>query len=157
MANGSFYMMPAYAESVSAVTATPSVQLGARRMESGEEYCYVYNAGGEQIPPGYGCILSAVTGYSVTVSSLTQVGGFFGVVKNATLTTGTYGWVVVKGFVPMKNGMASTAMSAGDQVIPALNGAWAAHTATVNGVIQGFVVQATGAAGTAYGYVKCFG
>src|SRR3990167_3574310 len=40
-------------ESVSADTATPSVEIGTRRREGNDEYIYVYNDGGEQISPSY--------------------------------------------------------------------------------------------------------
>lgn len=85
-------------ESVSAVTATPSVEVGRERRVGDEHYRYVYNAGNSQIPPSYGCILSGVTGYSVSISSTTSVDFLVGVVKHATLTTGTYGWVMTQGF-----------------------------------------------------------
>ena len=51
-------------EQVSAVTATPSNQLGDIRTvnkpgnsANGDEYRFVYNDGGEQIAPGLGVIL----------------------------------------------------------------------------------------------------
>lgn len=85
-------------ESVSAVTATNSVEVGRERRVGDEHYVYVYNAGNSQIPPSYGAVMSAVTGYSVTISSTTSVDFLAGVVKHSTLTTGTYGWLMTKGF-----------------------------------------------------------
>jgi hypothetical protein len=87
-------------ESVSAVTATNSIGPGARQWVSGNEYVYVYNGGNSQIPPTYGATLSqtvGTSGYTVTVSSVTSASPLAGVVKHATLTTGTYGWLLVKG------------------------------------------------------------
>lgn len=91
-------------ESVSAVTATKSadIPLGAVRYEDDatygyREYQYVYNSGGEQINPTYGCKQSALTAYSVTVTATSQLHVGFGLVVNATLTTGTYGWVLKRG------------------------------------------------------------
>lgn len=92
------YNNEVYFESVSAVTATPSVEVGRRRSEGDERYIYVYNAGNSQISPGYAAIVSAVSGYSVTVSSVTSVDVPVGFCKHATLTTGTYGWLVTHGF-----------------------------------------------------------
>ena len=61
-----------YFESVSAVTATPSVEVGRRRIEGDEAYVYVYNTGSSTAGVNKGCVLSAVSGYSVTVSSVTM-------------------------------------------------------------------------------------
>jgi hypothetical protein len=92
-------------QAVSNVTAT----LGANDPEPGyrttvgdEDYVFVYNAGNSQIPPTYGAVMSAVSGYSVTISSTTSVDFLVGVCKHATLTTGTYGWLVTKGFVQVE-------------------------------------------------------
>ena len=86
---------------ISMVTAT----LGANDPEPGyratvgdEDYVFVYNAGNSQISPTYGAVLSAVSGYSVTVSSVTSVDFLIGVCKHATLTTATYGWLMTRGF-----------------------------------------------------------
>ena len=86
---------------ISNVTATPGTndpEVGARTTRGDEDYVYCFNAGNSDIPPTYGCILSAVTGYSVTISSITGVDQLVGVVKHKTLTTATYGWVMVRGF-----------------------------------------------------------
>lgn len=87
--------------SVSMVTATlggNDPTPGDRTVYGDEKYVFVYNAGNSQISPGYGAVLSAVTGYSVTVSSTTNADFFVGFCKHATLTTGTYGWLVTQGF-----------------------------------------------------------
>jgi hypothetical protein len=73
-------------------------EVGTRLRSGDEEYLFVYNAGNSQISPGYAAVVSAVSGYSVTVSSTTSVDYPVGVVKHATLTTGTYGWLLTKGF-----------------------------------------------------------
>jgi len=88
---------PLLTESVSNVTATNSVELGTRKCVDSRDYVYVYNAGGSDINPTYGVTVSGGTGYSVTVSSVTSNSPLVGVVRNATLTTGTYGWAVVRG------------------------------------------------------------
>jgi len=84
--------------SVSNVCATAKAALGDRTIWKGNEYVYVYNAGGEEIGKGLGCCYSAVSGYSVTVSSVTEVNECAGICVNATFTTDTYGWILVKGF-----------------------------------------------------------
>ncbi|HRZ15356.1 MAG TPA: hypothetical protein P5110_07605 [Candidatus Omnitrophota bacterium] len=96
--NAVFSFDPMVGESVSAVTATNSVELGTLRMYDGVVYRYVYNMGNSDIPPTYGVTMSLTSGYSVTISSVTALADkCFGVVVNATLTTATYGWVAVYG------------------------------------------------------------
>lgn len=90
-------------ESVSAVTATPSVELGCRRTDSGNDYVYVYNGGGSQITQGYGAVLTACSNYTVSVSSAADAREcFLGVAANATLTTATYGWLMTRGFAKLQ-------------------------------------------------------
>jgi len=91
--------------SISMVTAT----LGDNDPEPGyeakvgdEKYVFVYNAGNSQIPPTYGATVSAVTGYSVTLSSITSVDFLIGICKHATLTTATYGWLMTRGFATVE-------------------------------------------------------
>jgi len=95
------YSIGANFAGVSQVTATLGVndpEVGTRLRSGDEEYLFVYNDGNSQISPGYAAVISAVSGYSVTVSSVTSVDFPVGVCKHATLTTGTYGWLLTKGF-----------------------------------------------------------
>lgn len=144
---------PVCFESVSAVTATPSVEVGTIRIEGDEKYIYVYNAGTTQISVGKCAVASAVSGYSVTVSSIS--GDFaIGFAKHATLTTATYGWLVTRGFVDsVTNGMASTALAAGDVIQVAADGAVAKG---VTGPSVGKMMTATGSAGVANAFVCVF-
>ncbi len=110
--------------SVSMVTATLGVndpELGTRVCEGGNEYTLVYNGGTSQVSVGRGAVVSGVSGYTVTVSSVVTTDSLFGVCKHATLTTGTYGWLVTRGFAPV---MASAAVSivVGDAVILGVDG-----------------------------------
>ena len=43
-------------EPVTAVTASPSVELGTERTEGGSNYVYVYNAANSSIPTGHGAV-----------------------------------------------------------------------------------------------------
>lgn len=156
MAAGNYFAQPMYSEAVSAVTATPSVQLGAVRLEAGEEYVYVYNAGNSQISIGKGAIMSAVSGYSVTVSSVSGFGAFIGFCKHVTMTTGTYGWLLTKGFVGV-TAQGSSALVAGDVVVPGLDGSVTPQTGALTGLAAGLVVGATASAGAGTLFVKCFG
>jgi hypothetical protein len=150
---GYYGVAPIAFESVSAVTATPSVEVGTIREDGDEKYVYVYNAGNSQISVGKCAVVSAVSGYSVTVSS---VSGDFavGFCKHATLTTGTYGWLVTRGFVDsVTNAMASTALAAGDVVQVGIDGGVAKG---VTGPSVGKMMTATGSAGAAHAFVCVF-
>lgn len=87
----------------SSVTATRGAndpEVGVRKAFDGEEYVYVYNGGGEQISPSYGAYIlggSGTSGYTVTITGATGADFMVGVCKNATLTTGAYGWLLTKG------------------------------------------------------------
>lgn len=154
-----FYgVAPVAFESVSAVTATPSVEVGTRRHEGDEHYVYVYNAGNSQISPGYGTTVSGVSGYSVTVSTTTSIDLAIGFVKHATLTTGTYGWLVTQGFTPVE---CVQSISAGGLLVLAADGKVALKTISTGyvGPVVGKAVsaEASQAAGSCTAYVKCFG
>ncbi len=149
---------PVVEEGVSAVTASPSVELGTRRWEKGEEYVYCYNAGGGQASVNLGVkFVTGASGYSIAATSLTDVfNPCAGVVKHATLTTDTYGWVMTKGFVNVKLVSASTA----DYKMIALGAAGsfieASGTTTLGtaAVVGHLLSHNTGAGGSAYAFIK---
>lgn len=103
---------PVRMASVSAVTASRGAndpEVGTRCVDGDEEYIYVYNDGDQQIQPTYCAgISTGVSGYSVTLSSLTDSVGV-GVCKHATITTGAYGWLVTKGFANVEMGANNSA------------------------------------------------
>ncbi len=151
------YDAPVFFESVSIVTATPSVQLGAERMEAGEKYLYVYNTGSSTAGAGRGVILSAVTGYSVTVSSITNTGGFIGVVKHSDIPTGSYGWILTRGFTKII-AVADSGIVSGAVLGVGIDGGFTDVPVTnVAALPLGFCVTATASGGTGYGYVRCYG
>ncbi len=90
---------------ISQVTASLGAndpQLGDECQEGGNGYIYVYNSGNSQVNPGYGMVVNpGATGYSCTISSVAD-DLLVGVVRNATITTGTYGWVVKRGYTPVQ-------------------------------------------------------
>lgn len=111
MADMEFYSAdPLLPESVSNATATNSVKLGTRCIYKAEEYVYCYNGGSEQISQNKGVMaLTGASGYTVTVSSVTDsVNPCVGVAKNATIATGYYGWVMVKGYTSVNVVTATT-------------------------------------------------
>lgn len=147
-------------ETPSAVTATPSVELGTRRYWKGEEYIYCYNAGGATIQTTVALGVKLVTGasgYSVAATSLTDVvNPCVGVVKHAAIAAGSYGWVMSKGFATVSVVTALTA----DYEALALGaaGAFIGVSATsVGGTAAacGYALNAnTGAGGSVYGFIK---
>ncbi len=117
-------------DTVSSVTLTPGTkdpEVGTVIREGDEEYIYVYNNGTSPISVGQFAVCTAVTGYSVTVSSITHVDVPVGVCKHATMATATYGWLLRKGFGPMKVG---SAVAAGDLLIPGADGNWQTRLAS---------------------------
>lgn len=99
-------------------------KVGDRTLDGDEEYLFVYNTGNSQISPGHAATVSAVTGYSVTVSTTTSVDFVVGVCKHATLTTATYGWLVTKGFTPVQMD-ANNSAAAGQALAIAADGKFA--------------------------------
>ena len=102
---------PVYFESVSAVTATNSVELGSRRVDAnGYEYVYCYNAGNSEVSPGFGVIVvTGLSGFSCTLTSVAAgKHDFIGVVRHATLSTAKYGWIMTKGYHTVESGADST-------------------------------------------------
>ena len=159
MADMNFYSAhPILDESVSNVTATNSVDLGVRAYWLGEEYVYCYNAGGADIYPKYGVkLVTGASGYSIANTSLTNVTNYYvGVCKHSTITAGSYGWIMTKGFTKI------LAMSniTGDYVAvcPSISGQWTDPTSALSG-LGTFFIQAhgitvnTGAGGSFYAFV----
>lgn len=92
-------------QSVSFVTSSLGVndpKVGDVTMSGDETYRFVYNTGSSTAGVSYGVTCSAVTGYSVTVSSTTSVDFLVGVVKHAAIPTGSYGWVMTKGWAAIE-------------------------------------------------------
>ena len=142
--------------SVSMVTASLGAndpEVGTVRRVGDEEYVFVYNAGNSQVSVGYGATVSAVTGYSVSVSSVASDFAI-GVCVHATLTTGTYGWLMKKGFGNFK-AAADSSVAAGAGLILGADGVWASPSAT-SGPVFGKCMIATASAGTGVGYFSIF-
>lgn len=144
-------------ESVSAVTGTPSESPGARRRHGDEDYQYVYNAGNSQISVGLGATVSAVTGYSVTVSTTTSTDICVGVCKHSTLTTGTYGWLMTRGFAQVIMG-ANNSAAAGVPIGIGTDGTFAhvTQTTVAAGPILGKAMEAIASNGSGSVYLRLF-
>lgn len=147
---------------VSNVTASPGdgVELGSLIEHDGKLYRYVYNTGNSQISVGEGATVSGVSGYSVTVSSTTMADIFVGVCHHATLTTATYGWLVVQGFAKVKAPV-NSALAAGDILQVGGDGRFGAIVSASTDVLDtggiGKVTVATGSAGIGEAFVYLAG
>lgn len=149
---------PAFEESVSQVTATPSVSLGERRVWQGEEYVYCYNAGGAQVSKGLGVkFITGASGYSIAATSVTDsFNPCVGVVKHSTMAAADYGWVMTKGFASVTLVSASTAdykmiaLGAAGTFIEA-SGTTTLGTATKVGYL---LSHNTAAGGSAYAFIN---
>lgn len=149
---------------VSMVTASlgkNDPEVGTKLTVDGRDYVFVYNGGTSQISPGYGAVpQSSATGYTVTVSAATSADFCVGVCRHATLTTGTYGWLVQHGITPVQLGAtnSSTVAQRGLLEIGA-NGVFEAVSNTTGNKAPACAVAleavATGASGSAF--VSCFG
>lgn len=149
-----------FEESVSAVTATPSVNLGERRVEGGKEYVYVYN-NGTTAAIGYGVIQSLMSGFSVTVSAALK-DRCFGVVQNADLTTNYYGWVQVKGVANVAVSADHATAATGEGLYLVANGTFGAVTtgatgSTYQAMEAGYTLVSIGTSQTGAAYMNCKG
>lgn len=117
---------------VSMVTTTLGVNdgsIGDTCEDAGTRYLLVYNDGGASASAGYGMVLnSGATGYSVTVSSTTSADLLIGVVKNATFTTGCYGWLATRGFTQIQMIAASSTVLTRAPIILGANGLFAPNS-----------------------------
>lgn len=157
----SFYgVSPVLFAGVSQVTAslgTNDPEIGTRMSAGDEDYLFVYNAGNSQAVPGQLLTASAVTNYSLTISSTTNLDVAVGVVKHATLTTGTYGWLLTKGFGPAKL-TADSGCAAGQLLTVGGDGVWSVKSLStaIPSEVYGKAMTATASAGVCDAYFKIF-
>lgn len=133
-------------------------QVGDFCEEGGRRYVFVYNDGGASAAAGYGVVMnSAATGYSVTVTSVSSADFLIGVVRNATLTTGAYAWVVCRGITSVQMGANASAAVRQNLELSA-NGTFAqVSNTTGNGPCIGQALTAVASAGSTGAFVSCFG
>jgi len=123
-------LSPVFFKSISNVSAVPDVELGTERVESGEVYRYIYNAGGSTASVGVGLIrpASAFAGlYSCSVSSVSG-DACLGFVKHVAIPAGEYGWALKAGLVTVAIASGASTVAAGCLGLGA-NGAVATHSA----------------------------
>lgn len=134
-------------------------EVGTVKVEGGREYVFVYNDGGEDINPGYGCVLqSGASGYSVTVSAVTSADIVVGVVRHATLTTGTYGWAVRRGITNIEMNATSGTVAAGDLIEIGANGDFNPVSNTTGNLAPalGKALEAIVSSASGSAYISCY-
>jgi len=91
------------------------------------------------------------------VSSTTMLDVPVGVCKHATLTTGTYGWLMVRGFGPAAS-PANSGLAAGQLLCLGGDGKWAVKSISTDAPapVVGKCVNATGSAGVGHAFFRIF-
>lgn len=147
---------------LSATTSSLGVgygQVGDRCAVGGREYVLVYNDCNSEIYPGYGLVLqSGATGMSVSVSAVTSADIVVGVVRNATIATGYYGWAVTRGITPLELNATSGTVAAGDLVEVGANGDFQKVSNTTGNPAPalGTFLEAGVSGASASAYIRCF-
>lgn len=117
-----------------------------------EDYLFVYNAGNSAIGQNKAVVLSAVSGYSVTVSSVSSADLLLGVCKHATIATGAYGYIVTKGFANVDLA-ANVSAAAGTLLELSADGLFAIKSNSTGAAgysVKAMVAIASAASGTAH-------
>ena len=107
-------LSPIFMKSISMVTAVPDVALGTERVESGEKYVYVYNAGATTASAGLGlCRIAGIT--TPNSGAVCSVSGdqCIGFVKHVAIPASEYGWALVRGAVTVAIASSASSQSAG--------------------------------------------
>lgn len=134
-------------------------ELGTRFVEDGREYVFVYNGGESDINPGYGAVIqTAATNMSVTVSAASSADIVVGVARNATLTTGTYGFLVTRGVTPVEMGATSGTVDARGLIGIGANGVFVPVSNTTGNKAPaiGIALTATVSSASGEAYICCY-
>ncbi len=135
-------------------------EIGTRMTWNGSEWVFFYNAGGSTISQYKGAVVTATTGYSCTVSSVTNVDACFGVCQNADIPTLAYGWLMTRGFGRIIMGADNSAAVA-ERVGLGTDGVFAravtAVTDTAYNLACGKLMSAVASGGSGACWIKTFG
>lgn len=129
------------------------------RDDDGRLYRLIYNDADTQGVPGMGFVVNAgASGYSCTISSTTSADLVVGIVRHATITTNTYGWVVVEGVTTVKMGATSGTVSTGGLIEVAANGLFVpiSNTTGNKSPAVGKALNTIASSGTGDAYVRCY-
>lgn len=134
-------------------------KVGDRCFVGGDEYRFIYNAGGHTATVGHALVHSITVGSgpnSLTVSSVTSVDFAAGVVKNVAIPGGYYGWVLKNGTVNVQMG-ADHSAAVGNLLTLATDGKWC-HKSCATGFLapaQGRALSAIASGGSGLAYINC--
>jgi hypothetical protein len=149
--NGLAELIP---EVISAVTATPSIEIGTERWDNGRKYIYMYNKSTSTASVQLGVVYSAASSYSITVSSVADE-RCAGVVIHSDIPALNYGWVCTKGHVDV---LAASACATGMKVVMStdgyFNGVEDVATSGWTGVICGICTGNTEATATMGAFIN---
>jgi hypothetical protein len=112
--------------------ASPKYSLGAKHVQSGNEYVYVHVA--KAATTGKYVVLepagtSLTSGYTVTVSNASLNGWMAGVVQNS-ISSGYYGWIMTKGLSLIAVDSGEVSAAPGVDLALGTNGGFVAAGAT---------------------------
>lgn len=145
---------------VTTTLGTNDPEVGTVCRSGSHDYIFVYNTGSSTVNPGYGVVCSAVSGYSVTVSSTSGLDVLIGVCRHAAIPTGSYGWVVTKGFCQIQMSATSGTVAAGDYVGLGPDGTFnrraSANTDVMLAPIVGKAMAAINSSASGTAYIKAF-
>ncbi len=134
-------------------------KLGDRLLVNGEEYVFVHNATGTNstITQGAACTVSAVSGYSVTRSTVSGADIVIGFAKHADIPAAGYAYLMTRGFVSPTN---VSAISAGVPIQVGVEGVvmtYATCTSFDGGILGKMVVSSVSSTGGGLAFVMCKG
>jgi hypothetical protein len=143
-------------ESISNVTATPSVELGTRRIVNGEEYVYFYNNTGSAVTAGMGMTVSGLSGYSLTRSTTADTDLLVCFVKHAAVPAANYAWGLTRGLVQAEF---NSTMATGIPITVGADGQVKTFCTSTGSYAVHYGKVLSSATATSFGlcYVKCYG
>jgi hypothetical protein len=141
---------------VTATLGKNDAELGTKMWYGGKEYVLVYCS--DEASKGHAVCMTGTTGYTVSVGTVTQVDHPVGWVQEATLTTGTYGWVATRGVLNVQMS-AAVSVPIGGLVQCGANGFMtaaqlSAATATLQGAAIGRALSNIASTASGYVYVR---
>lgn len=131
-----------------------------KRFEDGCLYEWIYNDGNTELYPARGCVLNAgsgITGASVTGGTTTSVAIAYGVCRNATISTGYYGWVVKQGFTEVEMEANNSAVT-GALIVLADDGefAYKSNSTGYPAPAAGYLMESAASGASALAYVSVY-
>ncbi len=131
-------------------------ELGTKIQSGNEEYIFIHNPTATDIKAGYAAKLNLGTGYSCTISTTSGTDFIIGVVKNATISAGGYGFLMTKGFTKAVM-QADNSAAAGALLTVAANGEFA-YKSNATGYparAVGVAISAIASGGSGNAYISC--